>query len=81
MEQYQDAYINRCVKAVPEPGSKYWTTPVAVMSSRACVGHLSASSDELHWNPVEEDSQELGVNELSAYLGAVNLQDWLVKFC
>jgi len=35
----------------------------------------SGSSDELYWNTVEEDEQELGT-ELSAYLGNINLQDW-----
>jgi len=36
----------------------------------------SGSSDELYWKTVKEDEQELGADELSAYLGNINLQDW-----
>jgi hypothetical protein len=71
---YCDAYIEGKVKAFPDPGTKYWTTPVAIASSRARVGHPSGGSDELYWNKLEEDEQELGADGLSAYFGAVNLQ-------
>lgn len=75
-EQYRDAYNSGRVKAVPEPWSKYWTTPITPASSRPRFGRPSASSDELYWDRLEADEQELGADELSAYLGAINLRGW-----
>jgi hypothetical protein len=76
VDGYREAYIDGDVKALPDPNTKYWTTPVAVASSRARVGRPSGSSDELYWDKLEEDKQELGADELSAYLSAINLREW-----
>ncbi len=78
IDLYSDAYNNKRVKAVPKSGSIYWTTPVApapVAHSREGRSRPSNSSGE-YWNAVEEDERELGADELSAYLGNINLQDW-----
>jgi hypothetical protein len=75
VEQYKDTYKSGGVKALPEPGSKYWTTPVSAASSRARSSHPSASSDELYWDRLE-DEQELRADELSAYFDAIKLRDW-----
>jgi hypothetical protein len=82
VEHYQNAYNKGQVKAFPEPGSKYWTTPVTPASVIHSHAHLkrcsrpSASSDELYWDRMERDESELGADELIACLSAVNLQDW-----
>lgn len=79
IDLYSNAYNNKRVKAVPKPGSIYWTTPVApspIVHSHEGRSRPSGSSDELYWNAVEEDGQELGADELSAYLSNIDLQDW-----
>jgi hypothetical protein len=76
VQHYRDAYISGRVKALPEPGSKYWTTPVSAASPRARSSRPSASSDELYWDRLEEEEQELGEDELSAYFDAITLWDW-----
>ena len=76
IQRYRDAYNRGRVKALPEPNSQYWTTPVATVALRARVGRPSASSDELYWDKLEADGRELGVEELSAYLDSVTLQGW-----
>ena len=74
MDGYREAYINGDVKARPEPGTRFWTTPVA-HAAPARVGRESGGSDELYWDRLEQDEQEFGADELSAYFGAVNLGD------
>ncbi|KIM78405.1 hypothetical protein PILCRDRAFT_11121 [Piloderma croceum F 1598] len=77
-DRVNEAYNEKRVKAVPQPGSIYWTMPVApapVVHSREGHSCPSNSSDE-YWNAVEENEQEFGAEELSAYLGNINLQDW-----
>ena len=78
IDLYSTAYNEKQVKAVSQPGSIYWTTPVApapIVHSYEGRRHPSNSSDE-YWNAVEENELEFGADELSAYLGNINLQDW-----
>jgi hypothetical protein len=78
IDLYSKAYNEKRIKAVPQPGSIYWTTPVApapIVHSHEGRSRPSNSSDE-YWNAVEENTQEFGADELSAYLGNINLQDW-----
>jgi len=69
---YRDAYDGRRVQALPEPGSIYWTMPMPISRSRP--SRPSNGSDSIYWNSVEEDEQQLGADELSAYLSNINLE-------
>ena len=75
---YSEAYSERRVEACPKPGSIYWTTPISpapTVNPHEGRSRPSGSSDELYWNVVEEDGQELGADKLNAYFSNINLQD------
>jgi hypothetical protein len=75
IDGYHDAYNNKRVKALPEPGLKYWTEPLAVTPNvRSRPSRPSSSSEELYWVAVEEDEQEFGADELAAHISSINLQ-------